>query len=142
MSGNSRLTGAGVMLYFTCNTGSCTGGSYGSIQISQSGNGCSRPTKLNLSAPTSGTYKGILMFADRGASAGSPNFNGVVMDLDGVLYFAKDSFRFASGVCFQGGQRIALVMGDIDFNSAANVYFQRLSNPPDAMVSGGLKLVQ
>ena len=80
VSGNASVTGSGVMIFnagsaYNATTGNY-GGTYGSITLS--GNGT-----YSLSAPTTGTYAGILIFQDRTNAAaltlsgnstlGSPN---------------------------------------------------------------------
>jgi hypothetical protein len=71
LSGNDVITGDGVMLYFACsnypapcpsNGGAGTTGA----RIKATGNG---KFALQLTAPTSGTYKGLLVFADRSNNA-------------------------------------------------------------------------
>ncbi len=50
---------------------------------------------VNLSAPTSGTYSGILFFGDRTAAGGSNTFNGNSSSkLTGDLYFPTESVSY------------------------------------------------
>jgi hypothetical protein len=71
----SSLTGTGVMIY---NTKSSTG-TYGSVTLS--GNGA-----ISLTAPTTGTYAGILIFQDRD-DAKALTFSGNAMQgMAGVIY--------------------------------------------------------
>jgi len=76
VSGPTRsLTGTGVMIY---NTKSSTG-TYGSVTLS--GNGA-----IRLTAPTTGTYAGILIFQDR-ANAKALTFSGNAMQgTTGTIY--------------------------------------------------------
>jgi hypothetical protein len=58
ISGSAVVSGTGVMLYNTNSNYPSSGGSFGSISISGSGT-------LNLTAPTTGTYAGVVLFQDR-----------------------------------------------------------------------------
>ncbi len=76
----SRLNGSGVMLYFQS----------GTLQINSG-------ARVDLSAPTSGTYSGILIFQDRHDSA-APNLDsGAQETLTGALYFPDATITLNSG---------------------------------------------
>ncbi len=83
VSGNATITGAGVMIF---NTGSgynastgVDGGNFGAITLS--GNGT-----VSLTAPTTGTYAGILIFQDRN-NAKALTFSGNAMEgVTGTIY--------------------------------------------------------
>jgi len=79
--GNSvTLNGTGVTLYFKT----------GTIQIT---NGA----RVNLAAPTSGTYEGVLIFQDR-LDTSSPNFDsGAQETLTGALYFPAAQVTLSNG---------------------------------------------
>ena len=55
VSGNASVTGSGVTIFNAGSKYPTTGGTYGSITLS--GNGT-----FNLSAPTTGTYAGVVIF--------------------------------------------------------------------------------
>ena len=76
-SASTTVTGSGVMFYNTSNTTY----SYGTLTIS------GQP-KVTFSAPTSGTYEGILWFTDRSQTSTSQNqINGATTSsLQGTLY--------------------------------------------------------
>jgi len=75
VSGNASAAGTGVMIY---NTKSSTG-TYGSVTLS--GNGA-----ISLTAPTTGTYAGILIFQDR-ANTKALTFSGNAMQgMAGTIY--------------------------------------------------------
>jgi len=61
LSGQASITGSGVMLFLT--------GDGSSIAMTGT-------TTVHLSAPTSGTYAGILIYGDRSQTNGSAAFNG------------------------------------------------------------------
>lgn len=78
LNGSETLNGSGVMFYNTYDATHAAG--------AVTFNGSST---LNLSAPTSGTYKGILFYQDRTIpySAFTDNFNGSSSGTTGTLYF-------------------------------------------------------
>ena len=63
VSGNSSVTGSGVMIFNAGSKYPSTGGTYGSITLSGTGT-------FNLSPATSGLYAGIVFFQPRGQYAG------------------------------------------------------------------------
>ena len=75
-SGNASIKGSGVTIYNTSNSG----GSYGSITLS--GNG-------SLSAATSGTYAGLLIFQDRNNPRALTLSGNVVQGMAGTIYAQK-----------------------------------------------------
>ena len=83
VSGNASLSGSGVMLFnagsaYNAATGS-DGGTYGSITLS--GNGTD-----TLSAPTTGTYAGILIFQDRNNSRALTLSGNATLGTSGTIY--------------------------------------------------------
>lgn len=92
--GSGSLTGSGVTIF----TGS------GGIDIN--GN-----TTLNLSAPTTGPYAGILFFGDRSASGVTNTFNGTASSvMTGALYFASQSVNYNGN--FSGANGCTYVVAD------------------------------
>jgi Flp pilus assembly protein TadG len=87
VSGQATLTGDRVMIYFT-------DGAKTSDNIDIQGG-----AKVTLSAPTSGTYAGILFYQDRNSTAKITHSftGGGTMDLDGTLYFPNQGLKFAGG---------------------------------------------
>jgi Flp pilus assembly protein TadG len=83
--GNATISGTGVTFFFTNNA---------TVQITGT------PT-LNLYAPTSGTYQGILMWQDKndpnvGPSPQGPTLSGNSgSQFNGILYFPSDQLTFA-----------------------------------------------
>lgn len=85
--------GSGVMFYLTGSNAS-----YQSLNIFNSYN--SSATHLTLSAPTSGTYLGVLFFQDRSKPTTSPGASiagGNFMQLTGSLYFPTTGVSFSNG---------------------------------------------
>jgi hypothetical protein len=78
VNANALVTGSGVTIYLK-----------GSSTVSMNGN-----ATVNLSAPTSGTYAGILFFGDR-STAASDSFNGTAQSsLVGALYLPKQDVSY------------------------------------------------
>jgi putative Flp pilus-assembly TadE/G-like protein len=80
-SGNATITGHGVFMYFADN-----------CSVSFTGNGA-----IDLSAPTSGTYQGVLMFESRSNSTASALTGGAGQALNGILYFPDAMLHYTGG---------------------------------------------
>jgi len=95
ISGTWAFDGTGVMLYLTCsgysstNTQPCNGSAGAGLTWSGT-------TTYDLTAPTSGTYKGLAIFYDRTNSAGITLSGSPSDSLTGTIY-AKDSAMTLSG---------------------------------------------
>lgn len=92
VSGGATLAGSGVMFYNTSR-----GYAFGPISISGG-------TNLNLSAPDSGAYKGVLFYQDRNLGNTAENdFTGNSgMNLDGTIYTPNGTLKFAGGNTSEG----------------------------------------
>ncbi|MGH9762826.1 MAG: hypothetical protein ACREAC_18545, partial [Blastocatellia bacterium] len=111
-NGGATATGSGVMFYFT------NGASINAV------GGGNKVSNIQLSAPTSGTYAGILMYEDPNDTNTGPGPNkGPTLGGDdnsffkGILYFPKDQLTFfgnASGSnCSAGdGFQVDIVIAD------------------------------
>ena len=98
LGGNGSITGSGVTIYNTYDSSH----SYGPISITGGGN-------VTLSAPTSGTYEGILFMADRAippTSAGADIEGGSGSVYNGVLYFPTTSLTFSGNSTTSGSYSI------------------------------------
>jgi Flp pilus assembly protein TadG len=104
-------TANGVMFYLTG-----TSSTYSSIYIGNSFTG-------TLSAPTSGTYQGILFFGDRSIVAtygnGAQITNGVSVSMSGTLYFPTTNVGFTSGA--SNPNYMAIVANTMTFTSGASI---------------------
>jgi hypothetical protein len=103
-SGNASISGNGVMMYFedSCN-------------ISLTGNG-----NINLSAPTTGMYQGVLMFQSRTDSTTSLLSGGANQVLNGVVYFPDALLHYSGGTASSisaGGTTIIASNLALDGNS-------------------------
>lgn len=96
ISANANVSGTGVTIYLT-----------GASRVSMQGN-----ADVQLSAPSSGTYSGILFFGDRSASGGNANvFNGdAASRLTGNLYFPTQAVSYNGN--FSGRNGCTYVVAD------------------------------
>lgn len=87
LGGGTTSSGSGVTFYLTG-----TNSTYGSVDI---GNGIT----TTLTAPTSGTYQGILFFQDRNitSSVQASIEGGASMQLGGAIYFPTTTLNYANG---------------------------------------------
>jgi hypothetical protein len=87
INANANISGSGVTIYFTAGT---------SVSI----NGTAT---VNLSAPDSGTYSGMLFFGDRSATDGV-TLNGTAdSKLTGAIYFANQDINYLGNFSGNGG---------------------------------------
>jgi Flp pilus assembly protein TadG len=107
----ATVTANGVMFYLTG-----TNATYESVAVGNNLN-------ATMSAPTSGTYEGILFFQDRSIAYSTSNgavfTNGVSMNMSGTLYFPTTGVSFSSGA--SNSNYIAIVAGTISFTGGAKV---------------------
>ncbi|RWA65446.1 MAG: hypothetical protein EOQ28_28970 [Mesorhizobium sp.] len=71
----------------------------GSNAVSMNGN-----ATVNLSAPTSGNYSGVLFYGDRNGTAAQSTFNGTANSLlTGAIYFPKQQVNYLGNFSGSGG---------------------------------------
>jgi hypothetical protein len=88
VNSNAQISGDGVIIYLA-----------GSSRVSMNGN-----ASVRLSAPTSGTYSGVLFYGDRANLGGSNTFNGTANSLlTGALYFPKQEVDYLGNFSGNGG---------------------------------------
>lgn len=109
--GGATITGTAVTFYLTG-----TNATYGSVTINNGVN-------VTLSAPTSGTYDGLLFFQDRSiTSAVSANFaGGASMQLTGSLYFPTTDMSFSNGASAAG--TTALIAKQVSFTGGVQLVY-------------------
>ncbi|TIT00781.1 MAG: hypothetical protein E5W87_18150 [Mesorhizobium sp.] len=91
---NANISGEGVIIYLA-----------GSSGVTMNGT-----ATVKLSAPTSGTYSGVLFYADRANLAGSNTFNGTADSLlTGALYFPTQAVNYLGN--FSGKNGCTQVVG-------------------------------
>ncbi|HEV2425032.1 MAG TPA: pilus assembly protein TadG-related protein [Terriglobia bacterium] len=110
--GSSTITGSNVMFYLT-----------GGASLSISGG-----TTVTLSAPTSGTYSGILFFQDRTDSSAASFQGGNSMNLTGGLYFPDAALEFKGNNSSSAYGIIVASTLLFDGNSTINDNYSSLSN--------------
>ncbi|MER8461070.1 pilus assembly protein TadG-related protein [Mesorhizobium sp. M1300] len=85
---NANISGDGVIIYLA-----------GSSGVSMNGN-----ATIKLSAPTSGTYSGVLFYGNKGNLTGSNTFNGTADSLlTGALYFPTQDVNYLGNFSGKGG---------------------------------------
>jgi len=109
LGGGATVTGSGVTFYLTG-----TNSTYGSVNIS---NGAS----ITLTAPTSGTYMGILFFQDRSitSSVNATFAGGVALKLTGSMYFPTTAVSISNGAS-SDGYNLAIVAQRVSFTGGAH----------------------
>jgi hypothetical protein len=118
--GQSTVIGlGGTTFYLTANSGSSA-----NISI-QAG------VNVQLKAPTTGPFAGILFYQDRNSTANISHSltGGASMDLDGVLYFPNQTLKFSGGSATDNSSSILIAniieftgqsyLGDFDGSAAA-----------------------
>jgi len=105
VQGNLKINAGAVI---TCAT-PCTGVTIfmaGSNTVSINGN-----ATVNLSAPTSGTYSGVLFYGDRTGTAAQSTFNGTATSLlTGAIYFPRQQVNYLGN--FSGKNGCTQVVAD------------------------------
>jgi hypothetical protein len=87
VAGNATITGSGVTLVFTG-----SGSNWGTASIGSNAN-------IDLTAPSSGPTKGIVMYGSRDMPAGTA-FNltgGATQSFNGAIYLPKANLSFSGG---------------------------------------------
>jgi Flp pilus assembly protein TadG len=118
-SGNGSLTGTGVTLYFPGPNGTLGG----------PGNG---NTTLNLTAPTSGTYNGILIYQDP-SDTNTGEFNGTpITNLTGIIYMPNAELEISGNTTVN--LDTDLIIGSLYDKGNATInmtdYSQTVTNSP------------
>lgn len=113
-AGGTTITGTGVTFYLTSN-GTY---SYSSVTINNGVN-------VSLTAPSSGTYQGILFFQDRtepSTAAGADFAGGATMSLGGTLYFPTTNVSYSNGVSSET-VNTAIIADTVTFAGGANFQY-------------------
>ena len=105
INSNALISGAGVTIYLACGS-----------RVSMNGT-----ATVKLSAPTSGTYAGVLFFADRTCAGGSNTFNGTADSLlTGAIYFAQQDVNYLGNFSGSGGCS-QIVAGTIQWSGNTSI---------------------
>lgn len=138
------LNGNGVTILLTSSTGS----DYATINVNGG-------ATVNLSAPTTGTYRGILFYQDRNAPA-SGNGNcgnqtnclngGASMSLTGVIYIPQQQLTYIGGAEMGGSTCTQIVANKVLFSGTADTYIDNsgcaAAGVTNITVPGVVKLVE
>ena len=128
IAGNTKVTGDEVTFYFPPDTTGAPGGKVkGKIQppISLFIAGT---TNVELKAPTSGYYEGILFYQDRNTPSNMRNLltGGATMNLEGLFYFPNNPVKFAGNSAVNGSNWISIIARTVEFVGTTDL-FQDLS---------------
>jgi hypothetical protein len=145
---SAKVRAQDVMFYNTCSntSASCTVNQNGAQRIEVVGTRVPGDTALIQTAPSTGTYSGLLFFQDRAMSNTHENTfgSGTRVDLDGVLYFPTQHLIIGSGTNVTQGTRITFIANRITIASGTTMTFNRLpTRAPGALQTGqSVALVQ
>ena len=111
-AGGTTSSGSGVMFYLTGNVTY----PYASVSMSNGAN-------VTLSAPTSGTYLGVLFFQNRSitSSSNATFTGGATMLLTGTLYFPTTDVAFSNGTSTTA--YTAIVADEVSFTGGASINY-------------------
>lgn len=128
VGGASRISGSGVMLYNTQGPG------YAYQPVSISGS-----ATVQLSAPTTGPYAGILVFQDRSVVAGGASSLGgaASMSLTGTLYLPTTGLTLGGA---SGGAYTIIVSKTLSLSGASHINDDYSSLPNGSPVAGTVAL--
>ena len=129
VSGNASLTGDGVTIYNAGSNYPDSGGSFSSIALS--GNG-----EVDLSAPTSGTYTGILIFQARDNSKSITLSGNAVLGLNsgygGIIYAPAAPLNVSGNVSLA---HVPLVVASLSMSGSAGAFGLASGSESDYAVS-------
>jgi hypothetical protein len=95
INANANISGSGVTIFMS-----------GNSTVSINGN-----ATVTLSAPTSGTYSGVLFYGDRTGTAAQSTFNGTASSLlTGAIYFPRQQVNYLGN--FSGKNGCTQVVAD------------------------------
>lgn len=105
INSNANISGSDVTIYLA-----------GNARVTMNGT-----ATVQLSAPTTGAYSGVLFFGDRASAGGTNKFNGTANSLlTGALYFAKQKVEYLGNFSGNGGCT-QLVAKSIEWTGNANI---------------------
>lgn len=125
----ANVTGTGVTFILTSSTASTSPTSIATISM----NGGAR---LNLTAPTSGPYNGVLVYQHRNAPLNSQHINGNASSrIDGAFYMPSTELTF-NGNAGMEVQCLRLVARRVNFSGNANLTNTCPANAPNRGFNG------
>lgn len=122
LTGQPTIRGSGVMIYLENGGVSMTGGS-----------------NINLTAPTSGDYQGILFYQARGNTTESTLVGGTAQSMNGVLYFPSAHLTYTGGSAL-GANETTIVASTLSM--VGNSYMSAAATTHFTGVQGGAFMVE
>ena len=103
--------------------------------------GISGQGTINLSAPTSGTYQGVLMFQGRSDSATASLTGGSSQSLTGIIYFPDALLHYAGGSSSQNNAPAATIIA-YNLSLDGNSYIWNAGSSPYLNTFSGYALLE
>jgi hypothetical protein len=131
VSGSGSVSGTGVLIYNAgSNYSGGPGNAFGSLAISGSGT-------LNLTAPTTGPYAGIVVFQSRDNTRAISLSGGALAGLNGGTVYAPAAMLSLSGSTQIGGSGSisSLVVGTLSLTGASGAFQLTAGSSSDSAVS-------
>lgn len=122
VAGNGTLNGSGVTIYFEQGTVNFAGGA-----------------TINLSAPGSGTWQGVLMFQSRTNTQAASMVGGSSQLTNGILYFPAAQLSFKGGS--SSNSQAATIVSDT-LNLVGNSYIQAAGTSPYLNTVSGVLVIE
>lgn len=140
MASKARLVGSGVTLYFACPAypAPCNNGGQQGAKFSMEGQ-----AQFLLAAPTTGAWKGMLIYFDRNNNSGIGIAGNSVIEVTGTIY-AKSAHLSAQGNGVMDFDSL-IVVKSAGFAGNGQVNYDPLNNFPaagGAGTNGGVNLVE
>lgn len=136
LGAQGKMTGTGVTFVLTSSTASTSPSSIATVEMNGG-------AEIQLTAPTSGVYEGVLFYQDRRALSGTTNrINGNSASLiDGAIYFPKQDLLF-TGTTGMTTECIQIVSRRITMSGNAKITNKcPASTDPDKFVGSRVRLV-
>ena len=134
VNGGAEVTGDGVTIILTSSTAS----NFATVTINGG-------AVMTLSAPATGSYKGVLFYQDQAApiAVNTNKFNGGgTTNFTGALYFPKQELQFSGNNSNGGGACTKIVARVITFIGNSNMSNNCPTSVNDIVVPGVVQLVE
>lgn len=126
VAAQSTLTGQEVTIIFTSSTNT----NYGTANFGAG-------AKVTLSAPTSGTFNGILFFSDRRATTITTKISGGAnTNLTGLLYFPSSSLEYVGGSGSSSAGCLKFIARALEFTGNSSFVGNNCSTSSISIASG------
>ncbi len=124
ITGNTKVTGEEVTFYLPPTTTGVPGGKVKGVTQPPISILIAGTTNVELKAPTSGYYEGILFYQDRNTPTKMQNLftGGAQMDLEGLFYFPTTDVKFAGNSEINGSNWISIIARTVEFVGTTNLY--------------------